>query len=555
MQGTGREKYSDVSGEHANDVIPNQSAQNKSDVSQKEKSNAGIEGKWISEPYVPVAVEAAKEQSTEQTDDMHDDVLAPADSFEGEEIALDLVGGSSLHQSVEKQKPSSPVEQPAFQDFGSSNDLQTTQSDDSKSKSGSNRVFHSHHDGGEEEVVQDARSRRMEEPKRPHDEDEYSHRRRDEYGWDNKEIDRIHVVVKGREDLYHSHIHRNWDSSPTHCTRAKSESFERPKERDSSVGLFQRRDDDTHIRRAKEEESRRRERIEEIGSRHRSKLHENERIDRDEHLLLKKRVDDGVRRTRYHKDDGLGQRKREDVLLSRRVNVDDVHERRRKDEELWKIKHGDREDILHGYSSRRKRERADGPDQRRREDQSRAKDKFDDHHSIRHREESWWHREREDRLRPKQSHEDKQANRDKEDGRGSVKRGRVLEDRQWGGNASAKDEPKGLGSDKDYQHKDKRQHSELPKRRDQVEEKTSSQHRFHDDIDARENRFKEDRNARHDRSSTQNDRSINARDSQWFKDRHKARGKESEGGDHNTQFPSKHKQEVQSAHRDEKVWS
>lgn len=120
----------------------------------------------------------------EQNDGMHDDGLSPSDSIEGAQIASDLAGGSSLHQSFEKQKLCSRVKQPAVQDFGSSNGLRTTQSDNSKAKSGSNVDFHRQHDSGDEEVVQDAGSRRMGERKRHDDENEYSHRRRDEYGQD-----------------------------------------------------------------------------------------------------------------------------------------------------------------------------------------------------------------------------------------------------------------------------------------------------------------------------------------------------------------------------------
>lgn len=340
--------------------------------------------------------------------------------------------------------------------------------------------FHRQHDSGDEEV-QDAGSRRMGERKRHDDDDEYSHRRRDEYGQDGKEISRNHMVMKGREDLYHPHPHRDWDSSSAHYTRAKSESFERPKERGSSVGFSQRRDDGTHIRRAKDEELRRRERIEEIGSRHRSKFRESERIDRDERLHLKRRVDDGDWKCCSDKDGGLRQRGRDDVLMGRHVNMDDLHVRRRKDEELRKREHIDKDDILHGYraredTSRRKREMDGGLDHKRREDQSRARDKVDNHHSIRHRDESWRQREREDQLRPKQSHEDTKANQDSEEGRGLVRRKWLLEDKLLFGNASAKDEPKDLGSDKDY--KDKRRQSGLPRRRDQIEEEISSQNRF-----------------------------------------------------------------------------
>lgn len=559
-QGTGHERHTQSSSEHANDVIPNQSSRNRSDVYQKEKSRASIEGKQTSEPLSPVAVEAEREQSIEQKDNVHDDGHDLADSIEAAEIVSDLGGDCNLHHSVVR-KLSSRVEQPAIdEDFGSGDDLRTTHSDNSKEKSGNSRDFHKQCDGGDEEVAQDVRSRRMGEGKRFHDEDEHSYRRRDEYSRDSKEIDGNRVVPKGREDLHHSYPNRDWDSSSSHYKRAKTESIERPKERDSSVVFYQKRDEDTHGRKAKDEEMRRLERIEDTGSRHRSKLRESERIDRDEHLHSRRRVDDREWRVSHDKDSGPRQREREDVLMGRHEIMDDPHVRRRKDEDLQRREHVDKEDVLHGYrgredASRRKRERDDDLAHRRREDQARVRDKVDDHHSIRHRDESWRVREREDRLRPKQSQEDTLSNRDREEGWNSIRSGRLSEDRQWVGNSRAKDEPKSLGSDRDHHHKDKRREIEHPKRRDRVEEDTSSHHRVHDDTYARENHFK-DRNIRQDRSSTQNDRPINASYSQMSKDRHKEnsrKSKETEGGDKNTQVVGKRKNDDHSARRNEKV--
>ncbi|XXG51900.1 hypothetical protein AAC387_Pa03g0363 [Persea americana] len=560
-QGTGHERLSHTSAEHGNEVIPSRSARNRSDVNPKEKLRASVEGKQTPEALSPVAVEAAREQSVEQKDNLHDDGPALADSVEEEEVASDLGEDGSLHLSVEKRKLSSRVEQPAVEEIGSGDDLRTNYSDNSKAKSWNSRDFQKRHDGGDEEVAQDARSRRTGEGKSFHDEDNYSYRRRDEHNRDSKEIDINRTIAKGREDLYDSYPNRDWDSSSAHYKRAKTESIERPKDRDGSVVFYQKRDDDKHGRRAKDEEMRRPERIEDTGSRHRSKLRESERIDRDEHLHSKRRVDDREWRSSHDKDSGPRHRERDDVLLGRHEIMDDAHVRKRKDEELQRREHVDKEDVLHGYraredTSRRKRERDDGLDHRRREDQARARDKVDDHHSIRHRDESWRVREREDRIRPKQSQEDIHSNRDREEGRSSIRSGRLSEDKQWVGNSRAKDEPKGLGSDRDYQNKDKRRESEHPKRRDRVEEDTSSHHRVHDDTYARENQFK-DRNIRQDKSSTQNDRLINNPYSQRMsKDRHKEnsrKSKESEGGDHHTQILGKRKHDDHNAHRNEKV--
>lgn len=559
--GTGRGRHLHVTVEHANDVIPNQNVQNRSDVHQKENTRDSVESKQNFQATSPIVVEAASEHSLDQENDMHDDGLALADStdVEGEEITSDLGGDSSLNRSVKKQKLSSLVEQPTPQDVGSGDDLKTTHSDNSKVKSGSSRDYHKHHESVDEEVVQEARTRRTGEGKRHHDEDEYSYRRRDDYSRESKEIDTSLMVAKGREDLHHSYPHRDWDSSSACYNRAKTESFDKSNERDGSVGLRPRRDDDMHSRRAKNEEIRRREHVEDTGSRHRNKLNESERTYRDEHLHSRRRVDDGDWRGRQDKEYGPRQRERDDVLMSRHENVDEPHIRRRKDEELDRREHVDKEDVFHSYrvredSSRRKRERDDSLDQRRREDQAREKDKVDDNHCIRHRDGSWRQREREDRQRLKQSHEDSRANQDRE-GRGLARTGRLLEDKKRVGNTRAKDEPKGLGFDKDYQVKDKRR--ELLKRRDRVDDETESQHRGHDDNYERDNQLNnEDRNLRYDRSSTQNDRSVNAPDSERvYRDRHKEntrKTKEFEGGGQNMLVSGKRKLHDHSAHRNEK---
>ncbi|XP_058067593.1 FIP1[V]-like protein isoform X2 [Magnolia sinica] len=568
-QGTARERYSHTSGDHKNDIIPSQSARNRSEVRQSEKSGDSIDGKDTPEASSPAAVEAVRDPSLEQKDDMHDDEqLALADSVEGEEMGSDmgipsetLADDSTLH-TVKKQKLSSRVEQPAVLDVGNEDDLRTTLSDNSKAKSGSSRDYQKRHDGGEEEVMQDGRSRRIVDDKRRHEEDESVHRRREDYSRGSRhEMDRSRMVTKGREDPYNSYPYRDWDSGSSHYARARTDGFERAKERDNSVGAWQRRDEDAHGRRVKDDDIRRRERVEETGSRHR-KLNENDRNDKDEHPHSRKRVDDGDWRGRHDKDGGPRPRERDDVLIGRHEILNDPH-KRRKEEELPRREHVDKEDTLHGYrsredSSRRKRERDDGLDQRRREDQARARDKPDDHHSVRHRDENWRLREREDRHRLKQPHEDTQTNRDREEGRGATRSGRASDDKQWAGNARAKDESKGLGSEKDYQLKDKRRQSEQPKRRDRVDEETSSQHRGRDDAYSRENQFgNEERNPRHERSSTQNDRSVSTSDNQRLsKERHKdniRKSKESDGGDQSTLLPSKRKHDDHSTHRNEKT--
>ncbi|KAF8393061.1 hypothetical protein HHK36_021302 [Tetracentron sinense] len=555
-QETARDRYPHVTAEHGNDVTPSQIEQGKRlHDNQKEKSGESIDDKQSPELSSPVSVEAAREPSDEHRDDVHDE-LALADSgnkVEGEEMTLDTIipnntieDETRLH-SVKKQKLSSQVEQPSVQDIGDGDDFRVTRSsDNSKARSGSSRDYIKRRDGGEEEVVQDGRSRRMGDMKKHHGVDEHSFRGRDDYGRDGRqEMDRNRMVVRGREDSSISYPHRDWDPNSAHYAHTKTD---RPKDRSNSVGAWQRRDEDPHGKRVTDEDTRKRERLEDMGSRHRSKVRDSERNDKDEHHS-RKQLDNGDWRGRQDKDVGPRHRERDDNFM-RHEKLDDPHAKRRKDEEQQRREQADKEKASHAYgaredTSRRKRER---------DDQPRVRDKSDDHHSVRHRDESWRQRERDERQRLKQPHEDTLSKRDRE-GRGAVRSGQGVEDKHWVGNARAKDESK--GSDKDPQFKDRRGHSEQPRRREQVVDGTLS-HKEREDVYARENQFSnEERSSRQERSSTHNDRAVNASDSQWMhKERYKentGKRKEPEGGDQNTLGHSKRKQEDHRGHRNEKV--
>ncbi|XP_042508786.1 FIP1[V]-like protein isoform X2 [Macadamia integrifolia] len=565
-----RDRYHPGISEHGHDLVTSPRERvNRFDDSQ-EKSGESSDRKQTPESS-PTSEKAGKEPSLEPKDAVpHDLVLADRSTeAEGEEMAANSVVPSdgiedgSLQNSVEKQKLSSHVEQPVVQDIGDGDDLRVTcSSDNSKARSGNSRGYQKRREDGEEEVLQDGRSRRMIEVKRPRNDEEHSFRRGDDYGRDVKhEIDHNRMAAKGREDLYYSYPRRDWDPSSAHYSRMKAEGFERPKERDKSTVAWQRRDEETHARRGKDEETRKNEYVEEMGSRHRIKVRESERSDKDEHLHSRKRLDNGDWRGRTDKDVGPRQRERDDSLISRRENGDDTLSKRRKDEELQRREQAEKEETLHGYrareqTSRRKRERDDVLDQRR-DEQSRVRDRPDDHRSSRHRDESWRQRERDDRQRLKQPHEDSLSKRESEEGRGSSRSGRGLEDKLHTVNVRAKDESKGLGSDRDFQLKDKRRLSEQPKKRDRLEDETPSQHRGRDDIHGRDNRSNMDeRSSRHERSGSHNDHPVNASDRHWMhKERHKdsrRKSKESEGGDQNTLVPAKRKQEDSSGHRNEK---
>ncbi|KAJ4958831.1 hypothetical protein NE237_025942 [Protea cynaroides] len=567
-----RDRYQPGTAEHGHDLVPSPREQeNTFHDSQKEKSGESSDHKQTPESS-PITEKAAKESSVEPKVDVpHDLVMADGSTeAEGEEmdadsvVPSDTIGDVILLNSVEKQKLSSRVEQPAVQDIVDGNDLRVTcSSDNSKARSGSSRDYQKRSEGGEEEVAQDGRSRRMIDVKR-HRDDEHNFRRRDDYGHDGRhEMDRNRMAAKGREDPYHSCPPRDWDPRSAHYSRMKAEGFDRPQERDNSTVAWQSRDEETHGRRVKDEETRKHERVEEMGSRHRSKVRESERNDKDEHLHSRKRLDNGDWRGRADKEVGPRHRERDDNLTSRHENVVDPHSKRRKDEEHLRREQAEKEEALHGYrareqTSRRKRERDDVLDQRRRDDQLTGRDRPDDHRSSRHRDESWRQRERDDRQRLKQPHEESLPKRESEERRGSSRSGRGLDDKIWTVNLRAKDESKSLGYDKDYQLKDKRRQSEQPKQKDRIEDENPSQHRGREDVHRRDNQSNVgERSSRHERSGSHNDHPLNASDRQWMhKERRKEsrrKSKESEGGDLNTLGPTKRKQEDSSAHQDEKV--
>ncbi|XP_068651982.1 FIP1[V]-like protein isoform X2 [Aristolochia californica] len=536
-------KFSEASGDNACDVKSHHcSHMIKADIEQNEKSKVDFEGKQVPEGSSPEEVEAVKELSLERRDDVPDDQLALADSteYEGDEVASDLrVPGETQEESSldhsKKQTLSSRVES-ATQQIENGDQMRPAHSDSSKARSGSSRDYQRRKEGGEDEVVQGGRSRCVGEARRVQDGDEPIYRRRVDYGRDGRqEAERNHLVLRGRDDTVLSYLHRDWDSSLGHYSRVKGEGLERQKERDSSVGTWQRRDEDVQRRRTKDEEIiKRRDRVEETGSRHRSRVRESERTEKDDHVFSRKRVEDGDWRGRYEKEiRSTKQREREDIAMGRHESLDDSHLKKRKEDGPQK-RGVDKEEMLHGYRAReetRKRERDDLVDSRRRDDPARQRDKPDEHHqSVRHREENWRQREREDRQRVKQ----------------------VVEENKWVGSGRTKDESKGLGSEKDYSHRDKRRHIELPKRRERLEEDISLQHRGREDVYPRDNPYNyEEKNSRHDRSTGQNDRLVGP-----YKEKRKENPrkiKESEVSDQNVVGHGRRQHDDHGTHKNEKV--
>ncbi|KAJ6698611.1 FIP1[III]-LIKE PROTEIN [Salix purpurea] len=372
-----------------------------------------------------------------------------------------------------------------------------------------------------------------------------------------REMERNRGVIRGREDSY---PHRDLDSSLPHHLHMKRESYDKRKERENPDISWQQRDEDPHSRKHKTED-RKRERGDEMGSRNRGKTRETERSDKDEYLHSRKQLENGSYRIHHDKDGNSRHRERDDNLKSRFEMVDDHHSKRRKDEEYVKREYAEKEEILHGHrenTSRRRHER---------DDQQRIRDNLDGYHSVKHKDEVWLQRERGERQRErerereelyrvKQSNEENLPKREREEGRASVRSGRVVDDKAWAGHAWGKDEYK--VSDKEYQLKDTVRNSEHQKRRDRMEDESLPRHRGRDDVYARGSQFSnEERRSRQERSSTRVDRTVDTSDNQRVPEKkHKEnprKNKESESGDHGTLGPSKRNQDDLNGHSDEVV--
>lgn len=535
---------------------------------QKDESVESIDDKRSPPFSSRLTAGTTEEQDFDHCKDaMHDELLKPDGRSDIDREAIDLnmadtLEDENLVHSMRKQKLGSQVEQPSLEEIDDGEDSKAAKSsENSKAISGSSRDYGNLRDGTEEEVVQDGRSIRMGIIKRPLNEDEHSSRSK---GREEREgMDRHRMAMKGREDSYHR---KNWDSNSAHHSHMKTESIDRRKESDVSDGAWQRKDEDPHGRRTRAEDTRKKDRGDEMGSRHRSKVREIERSDIDEYQL-RKQLDNGSWRGHHDKEMGLRHRERDDNLKTRIENLDDLHGKRRKEEAHLKRDHGEKEELLHVHrenSSRRKRERDDIMEQRKRDDIARLRND-DQQHSIRHKEEGWFQRERvvdrqrererDDWQRLKQSHEETLSKREREDARGGVKSGRAAEEKAWASHSRAKDELK--GSDREYLLKDLGRHSEQLKKRERVENESFSRHRGSEDVYSRGNQLNNDeRRSRQERANTRSDRVVNASDNHRMSEKkHKEntrKSKESEG-DNNSLLPSRRNQEDHSGQISERV--
>lgn len=526
------------------EITPSNSRDRLQVDSQKEESFESVDRARSPVPPSPVADRPAQEQDMEDRDDIPDQIVGADTNSEvdREDMTLDARTDSEamndefLH-SAKKQKLSSRREQSSPQETDDGEDSKAGRSsENSKVQSGSSRGYHKLRDDIEEEVVQDGRSMRIDNARKSvlRDEDRVRKKARNE-----KEAEKYPAVVKGREDSY---SRKGVDSSSAHY-------MDRRREREYSEGVWQRREDDLQGRRTKVEEPRKREPIDEIGSRHRSKAREFEGSDREERHFYRKQLEGVTLRPDYDKDMGARHRDRDE--LKRYDTLDDRHNKRRKEETKLSRELVDKEETFHSHGEnmvRRKRERDDSSDHRKRDELMRLRD--DEQHYIRHKEDGVFqrersdrHREREEWYRLKQSHEETLSKREREEIRVGLRAGRVAEEKAWAGQSRGKDEYR--NSD---QHSKDARHADHIRRRDRVENESPSRLRTRED----------ERRVRHDRVSSREDRAPHTSDNSRVNEkRHKdylKKCKEFEG-DHNSQVAFNMNEDELNGQRNELVSS
>lgn len=520
----------------------------------KESSFESIDGKSSPLPSSPVSVGISSEAKDSMTDEIVR--MGTGSDKDKEELALnakmknDSLTDETRDHAPKKQKLSSEFEPSLPQEVDEQEDSKAARSsENSKARSGSSN-YRKLQDVVEEEEVQGRRVNVKRSVGR--DDDSIRRKVRD----DRQENERHRGAVKGREDLYQ---HKGWDSYTGHSSRVKSETTELRRDIDNAEGAYQRRDEDIHGRRTRAEDTRKREHRDETGSRQRSKAREIERHEKDEHHQLRKQLDNGNWRGSYDKDIGTRHRDRDDGVKIRNENLDDLSNKRRKEEAHLTREHDDKEESLHARresSSRRKRERDDGPDQRRRDEQLKTRD--DDQHIARHKEDGLFQRERGDRQREreewyrlKQTNQEVPPKKDKEAARGGIRSGRAAEDKARGSQSRGKDDHR--SSDKEFRPKDGGRQHELLNRRDRAENVSLSQQRGREDFYAHGNVLNnEERRGRHERAIAREDHAVNASDNyKVHESKHREiprKGKESEFIDRNSLAYSKKHQDETSGH-------
>nr|GEV00963.1 hypothetical protein [Tanacetum cinerariifolium] len=494
--------------------------QDKKFVDNQIEESAESVGRKHSPSSSPRALGSAEDRSFDQTDAANDGLVDIDGNSGMDREDDDTFNDEKRRRTSKKPKLIARAEHASVERGEDREDSKAGRSsENSKARSGSSRDQQNMRDSMEQEVVQAGGSMRSGNFRRPTNEDERAVRSR---GRDEKlDRERHQMAMKGMEDPY---SHRKWDPNQGYRSHVKSENFDRKKGRDSEV-LWS-------------EEMRKRSHDEEMMSRQRHKVRENERIDKNEHRS-RKAIENGGWKGDYDRD-MIPQQKREG-MHSKRL-IEDVHVRR--------ADRSEREEALHAHresTSRRKRERDDNLELHKRDEQARLRE--DDQHSFRYKEEARLQRDKVERQRER----DEWKERDGHRGAGS---GRAVEDKAWVGHSRMKEDYRSL--EKEYQFKEPGR--EQLSRKDRVENESVSRHRGREDAYAHGNKLNnEERISRHERGYNGSDRNVSVKDMHAPQEKkHKEslrKGKETDVSTHNSLPTSRRNREDHGSQRSERASS
>eukprot|EP01018_Ginkgo_biloba_P037158 Gb_32960 [translate_table: standard] len=338
---------------------------------------------------------------------------------------------------------------------------------------------------------------------------------------DPKQRERVEHPLDRQEIESDPYLRRKKDEELLRKERIDKEEISRDLREREDMGGEKHEKDDDYRRRRKEEDLRRRERSDkDQGMRD---LRDREDMVREKHerddSYLRRKEEDLRRRERSDKDQGIrDMREREDMHREKHERDDDYL--RRKEEDMRRRERADKDEGLRDARerkdmSREKQERDDDHHFRRREEESRRRNMFDDSRARKQRDDSWRRREREDEHWRKPAFEETHGRREREEDKPLLvgRSRRHSEEKMWHGSDRDKGhsrEEASISSIEKDRLKEKRRHEEQRgKVKDRVDDTGRSRHHERDDIYTRMDRLSyEERNSRLDRAHLRYDHSC-----------------------------------------------
>ncbi|XP_057827288.2 FIP1[V]-like protein isoform X1 [Cryptomeria japonica] len=395
--------------ERENGIAANQDVRrSRADSFRKDRMVNGVERAWspeIGHPMDDIERKLTPDvrcMNLEQhaVEDMHIDSRSdgqskPNSEARGEEYTTDDHG--SVHSVKEHKLSSHESPVPVG---GYVHRFKVSKSGNSKADSGNSRAYSKDRGNSrdytrgrgnvEEEITQYRPQKRpVKDGNKLHfDEDSHPY---DDYVWNgrhNNEKDSRHQ--KSRELLHHREDdpYLHGDHEEVYHRRAKDERIDRLRERDEHVKPWYGKNEDLRNLREKDEDSWRRDNVSKDGGlQHRDRRQNNDRDERQDHLLPRKRKDEDDMRVQIDREDARRGEKEDDVM-TRQEKVGDPYIRRKKDEDLtWKDR-VDKDEVSRNIREREdmvgeKNEKADEYRRRRKEEDLRRRERSDKDQNIR----------------------------------------------------------------------------------------------------------------------------------------------------------------------------